>query len=63
MVGFKTITGSTYYINKKDKCIYNEKLGNEWLSFQYARIIVGERAEIKLANNCIISTSRVVSYF
>lgn len=62
MVGFKTKTGSTYYVDLENKQIWGGCL-EEKISFTGTpRIMIGDRAEFSTPKG-VLSTSPVESYF
>ena len=66
MIGFRTKSGSIYYIDQKNKKIWgaaiNKKYGGP-VKYVRASFIIGERGYVEFEDGMYMSTNIIESYF
>ena len=61
MVGFRTKSGTIYYINQQERLFYGGKYKNP-VPYVSLHALIGMRAQVILADGRVITTSEVVAY-
>ena len=61
MVGFRTKSGTIYYINQQEKLFYGGKFKYP-TPYVEVRAIVGTKALITLTDGRVVQTSEVIAY-
>lgn len=61
MVGFRTVTGSVYYVNQQQRLFYGGKFKNPQ-PYVALQAVIGTPAIIQLVDGRVIKTSNVQAY-